>query len=443
LLRTILAEQEWSALARAAFAEGHAGFRALLRKQDQEPLEQALAAENEALLRQLLERRDYDLLRRVAFAEDFAVFRELATREGGEPLRAALYADDDQVLRSFLAEKQYAVLHGLVNHGHGDLLADFLIHRNARALRALMARHGLLPVFFDNPGVAALLALETAWREVRPLFPQEVAEQSEHLADARASIKAPGQAPRLVLEAVTRDGGVQFADGRFHYTDRHAFWTLLHEIMLNEDYFFEPGTETPRIIDCGAHYGMSLFYFKTRFPNARITAFEPVPALRDMALANCAANGFTNVEILPYALAPESGKAVFHVSDTYSMAGSLVERRRAAGDEVQTIEVACRPLSVYLDEPVDFLKMDIEGPECEVLEEAAPRLHNVRHLFCEFHQGLGLESGRLARILALLDQAGFTYHVGKSHNFQQTSKHRPMAALDGMASMVIWAKQKA
>jgi hypothetical protein len=72
-------------------------------------------------------------------------------------------------------------------------------------------------------------------------------------------------------------------------------------------------------------------------------------------------------------------------------------------------------LSDYLDEPVDFLKLNIEGEELPVLQEAAAsgRLRNVRELVLEYHGWPGKQQG-LGYILNLLDSNGYRYLV---HDF--------------------------
>ena len=147
----------------------------------------------------------------------------------------------------------------------------------------------------------------------------------------------------------------------------------------------------------------------------------------DLARENVASNGWEDVEILPFALAAAAGRATFHRSRSWSMAGSLSCHRAEMGDALDPIEVECVPLSDYLQGSVDFLKLDIEGAEDAVLEEAASMLGNVRNLFCEFHEGPGFARGRLAKILGILDTAGFDVQLGKSHNYQETSRVRPPA----------------
>jgi FkbM family methyltransferase len=241
---------------------------------------------------------------------------------------------------------------------------------------------------------------------------------------------------------ITEGDLVVLARGTLRFPCRHSLWTLLHEILLNEDYYFDCQSEAPVIIDGGAHMGMAIYYFKTRYPGARSTAFEPDPALQALAVENVARNGWEGVEILPCALAGSRCDATFHVSEAWSMAGSLSERRSRLGDVVTTITVPCVPLSEYLHGPVDFLKLDIEGAELEVLEETAPWLPNVGHIVCEVHQGGGENSGALSRILALLEAADFEVQVGKSHNYQVTSRWRPFSHFDGAASLMVWARNR-
>jgi FkbM family methyltransferase len=233
-----------------------------------------------------------------------------------------------------------------------------------------------------------------------------------------------------------------FAAGTLRFPDRHSLWVVVQEILVNEEYFFATDTDSPRILDCGAHFGMASFYFKTLYPKARITAFEPVPALHALARENMAANGFADVEVLPCALTPEGGPVTFHVSPEDSMAGSITTRRESLGDTTERIEVESRRLSEFLTEPVDYLKVDIEGAELEVFEEAEPQLGNVAHIFCEYHHGAGLDPSRLARLLDLFERTGFDVHVSKSDSSEKHARRRPMEHVGAPYSATLWAKRR-
>ena len=69
--------------------------------------------------------------------------------------------------------------------------------------------------------------------------------------------------------------------------------------------------------------------------------------------------------------------------------------------------------SKFIDETVDFLKLDIEGAELEVLEELAAfgKLNYVRQMVIEFHHHIKCGDDRMSHLLKLLEEHGFGYHV--------------------------------
>lgn len=91
--------------------------------------------------------------------------------------------------------------------------------------------------------------------------------------------------------------------------------------------------------------------------------------------------------------------------------GSLVSgTRRAQGTSVS---VDATPLSPYLDEPVDLIKLDVEGEELPVLEElaASGALARVAQLVIEVHHHLDPEEEILGRVFSLLEAGGFSLQI--------------------------------
>lgn len=76
-------------------------------------------------------------------------------------------------------------------------------------------------------------------------------------------------------------------------------------------------------------------------------------------------------------------------------------------------------LAPYLEKPVEFLKIDIEGAEHAVLASVADRLRNVRLLFVEHHGFVG-EEQRLPEFLQLLSDAGFRYYINSAYDFRRS-----------------------
>lgn len=288
----------------------------------------------------------------------------------------------------------------------------------------------------------ALSRFEEALKRLESFTPLEEPEIRKRVAPARSGLRRADDVPDAVMDVVCEGNELVLRTGRLRFPDRRSLWILLNEILMDEEYYFEPSSEAPRIVDCGTHCGLGVLYFKTLFPRARILGFEPVPRLHELATQNVRRNHLADVEILPYALWDEEGKGTFYVSPRDSMAGSLTTRRRVAGDDTSEIEARLCRLSDYLDEPVHLLKLDVEGAEDRVLAEIAPQLSKVQYLCCEYHHGDGLSATRLPRILTLLEEAGFDVHVGRSQGFRESMGRRAMRFLDRSYSAMIWARNR-
>ncbi|KCZ66038.1 hypothetical protein L53_01605 [Hyphomonas sp. L-53-1-40] len=230
-------------------------------------------------------------------------------------------------------------------------------------------------------------------------------------------------------------------DSTLTYVDKHAIWTLIHEILMDQEYYFDTDQMKPYIIDAGANFGMSSVYFKELYPDAEVLAFEPVPFLHDLASKNIVRNKLSDVTVLKKGLAAKPGIATFFMSGDYSMAGSLTERRKTFGDEIEELTIETVPLADYLDREVEFLKLDIEGAEGEVLMAAGDALANVKQMCVEWHLGANPSDIALDDVLSTLTRLGFRYQIGKSGNYAKRSRSKPMSHLGELGTLNFWAKR--
>jgi len=81
-----------------------------------------------------------------------------------------------------------------------------------------------------------------------------------------------------------------------------------------------------------------------------------------------------------------------------------------AGTSTQVPSVRLR--NIIEREPIDVLKLDIEGAEGAVLEDCAGALGHVRTLLLDLHE-FDPAVRQAPRVLDLLTRAGFTYTVGE------------------------------
>ena len=203
------------------------------------------------------------------------------------------------------------------------------------------------------------------------------------------------------------------------YLDFLSLYMEYKDIFSAQIYEFESKRRSPRVIDGGGFIGMSVLYTKLAHPGAQITCFEPDPKAYAVLRQNVEVNGLRDIELVQAGLATETGSRPFLRDGADG--GRIVET--GGTSEVKTVQ-----LSQYLDEPVDLLKLNIEGMELAVLEESADTLHQVRELVLEYHGWPG-EAQNLGAILDLLDECGFRYLINH-FDYETNDVLRPPFSLE-------------
>jgi FkbM family methyltransferase len=191
-----------------------------------------------------------------------------------------------------------------------------------------------------------------------------------------------------------------------HLVDGKSFVSAYKEIFDRQIYRFSSSRKDPLILDCGANIGLAVLYWKKLFPEARIIAFEPDPNVFQALSWNCAHWNITGVELVNKAVWKETGELSFWSEG--ADAGHIVDE--AHGDKNSRIKVPAVRLKDYLRDPIDFLKIDIEGAETEVLIDCADRLNQVGYLFVEYHDFIGQQQ-RLDEVLRVLRSSDFRVYI--------------------------------
>ena len=192
------------------------------------------------------------------------------------------------------------------------------------------------------------------------------------------------------------------------FSCRAGFIHSVQEIFVDEVYLFKAASDTPRIIDAGANIGLSVLYFKHLYPKCRLTAYEPDPEIFALLEANVGA--LPNVELHEAAAWTEDTVLTFY--PTGSLAGST---EVDFTDKGEAISIKAERLRDEIAKgPVDFLKIDIEGAENQVLFDIADQLDSVDHLFLEYHSNPE-KPQLLGELLNIVKQAGFRYFINGAH----------------------------
>jgi FkbM family methyltransferase len=184
-----------------------------------------------------------------------------------------------------------------------------------------------------------------------------------------------------------------------------SFWHLfgLREIFIDETYRFSSVKEHPYIIDCGANIGLSVIYFKQKFPQAIIDCFEPDEQIFKKLQHNVNQFNAENVTFHQNAVWVNN-KDISFISDG-SVGGHISEAHSEKSDSISAVR-----LKDFLNQKVDFLKIDIEGAEFDVIRDCVEELHNVENIFVEYHSSHEQEQ-MLGELLIFLKNAGFKVYI--------------------------------
>jgi FkbM family methyltransferase len=217
----------------------------------------------------------------------------------------------------------------------------------------------------------------------------------------------------LFRARTTRGLEAQVLDYKVKYLNRGSFRIALWEIFFKGEYRFTARTETPVILDCGANIGLATLFFKHLYPQAHVTAFEADPNIADILKANITNNNLRDVEIQNLMLANTEGDRTFFVTNdpAANLMGSANPNRVSDHREVT---VPAARLSRFIHGPVDFLKLDVEGSEFEVLEDliASGSLSQIASMVIEYHHKIGNAPSRLSSFLSTLEDHGYEYQIG-------------------------------
>jgi FkbM family methyltransferase len=243
----------------------------------------------------------------------------------------------------------------------------------------------------------------------------------------------------VVLDCLT-DSHVLKLNRWLRFPDRRALPVVIDEILVRQEYHVPLDREAPRIIDCGSNFGLGVYYFCRIFKSPSIVAVEPDPRVRALLEENVRTNKYSGVDVLPAAVSADPAQASFFLSDTDSLASTLLPERR--GSESRKITVETVNLADLIGDGADLVKLDIEGAEATVLEASQHALSRVRYLICECHADVEAQPSILLRCLAAIEQMGFETHVTRTAWMEEKVRFRPMDRIGHGQSHMIFARHR-
>lgn len=177
------------------------------------------------------------------------------------------------------------------------------------------------------------------------------------------------------------------------------------------------------VLDVGANDGRTIFRIQWHLPSPRIHAFEPVSATFDTLSERT--GEFANVTCHRLGMGAEPGEATIYLTER-SVLNSLYPQWGALhgyhdGGSPQTEQVSIETLDRFVDangiDRVQFLKVDAEGHDLEVLKGADECLRDGRIDIIQVEAGFGVP-GRQQPTLTQFQEylTGFGYYLHGIYN---------------------------
>lgn len=209
---------------------------------------------------------------------------------------------------------------------------------------------------------------------------------------------------------------LKFRGYKLFYQSLESAESMLRQI---EEFpsFFSPTAERPIIIDCGANIGISVLEWKYRWPASRIICFEPDPHAFAVLNKNIVVNDVPDVRCIQAALSNVKGQTNLfgNIDQRGDARGNSIDPGWGQRDGSSEVLVATARLGSYINqEPVDFLKIDIEGAEFAVLSDIQDKLQLVKAIYVEVHETSSTKSyNSLELVERILLNAEFTIEVDR------------------------------
>jgi FkbM family methyltransferase len=193
-----------------------------------------------------------------------------------------------------------------------------------------------------------------------------------------------------------------FLDRPLFYTSPYWLLHSIQEIFIEKTYnFTNRKNDELYIIDCGSNIGLGPIFWNRLYPNAKILCFEPDPNIFKLLLENTRHIKKDSIKYENKAVWISEKNISFEADG--NLGGKISDK--TSNQLVETVR-----LKDVLNQNVDFLKIDIEGAEFDVLKDCQDNLSFVKNIFIEYHSN-PLEPQILSNLLRIIADAGFRYYI--------------------------------
>lgn len=203
------------------------------------------------------------------------------------------------------------------------------------------------------------------------------------------------------LELKLRDGL------RFRVSTLMDAW-IIKETLLDREYEAVSLPLEPNwtVVDIGAALGDYAVWAAQQLPQGKVIAIEPFPRSVKLLQENLTLNSISNVEVAEVAIGGQDGLSSLQIVTGQAVQHSTASLNAAGGSLAVEVRSLGTFLTEYHIEQCDYLKIDCEGGEYEILfgckEET---LAKIRRICMEVHDGVTLYSRK--DMVSFLEKNGY------------------------------------
>ncbi|MCF7871712.1 FkbM family methyltransferase [Candidatus Woesearchaeota archaeon] len=212
----------------------------------------------------------------------------------------------------------------------------------------------------------------------------------------------------------TKRKKIKVFDYKILFYDFKTFHEIFLALFVNKEYYFKSDKKKPKIIDCGSNIGLSILFFKKKYPGCSILSFEPDKDTFKILKKNLDINKIENVVLVNKAVSSKIEKKSFYIDSKirFSPGMSLFSRLEKQTKTTKKTTIHTTKLSKYITEWIDFMKIDIEGSEIDVLLDLdkTKKISIVNEMVIEYHHNTH-DNNKLSKILEILESNNFDYEI--------------------------------
>ncbi|MHC1740498.1 MAG: FkbM family methyltransferase [Anaerolineaceae bacterium] len=160
------------------------------------------------------------------------------------------------------------------------------------------------------------------------------------------------------------------------------------------------------VIDVGAALGDYAIWAARQLITGKVIAVEPYPLSVKLLHENMLLNQTNDIEVVETAVGGKDGQMELQLVTGQSVQHSTADSRAAAGSLTVKVRSLTSLLIAMKIDAVDYLKMDCEGAEFDILFNCSPEvLNRIKRICMEIHDGVTIHSHE--EMIEFLERNGY------------------------------------